>query len=441
MAGDADSASTSLLEMRQNTTLPINEHIAGSPYSNLDDLADSHGGSRHPATISDPLAVGRPPRVRNNGLIAWYGHHEDDVEAAAAVAVDENEDKENGKAAGSSRTRHRSSSRGHHGSDHRSAPLAVNNKGSNYLPDLFGGTGRQLHLKELFVENAQRLNDTIVDLANTQRLSRTVRHNRQRAAAEEEDDQDDHGLRRKSRQPLPHRNQTTAAQDPLNSHIPHAHFRSYPRTTSPNSYFRYHPYNTPHFTAATQNIMADAISPSVVGATNVRFVTTTERDVRDRQVTDALNIISQSMEPPVHNVDRYKDWLLEKLRIDTLDEQHQTAIYRVSNFMMGSPLMIFRAFWHYVVMQIHLVYNLGLLYATFYSTPPLMAFVIGLTLFWMKVVYELYRDIMHRDDPLYSSNVPKEMSIAAAISASMGFVLNMKAQEGDLTDAWWRGED
>lgn len=92
-------------------------------------------------------------------------------------------------------------------------------------------------------------------------------------------------------------------------------------------------------------------------------------------------------------------------------------------------------------MQIHLVYNLGLLYATFYSTPPLMAFVIGLTLFWMKVVYELYRDIMHRDDPLYSSNVPKEMSIAAAISASMGFVLNMKAQEGDLTDAWWRGED
>ena len=443
MAGDADSASTSLLEMRQNTTLPINQRTSGSPYSNLDYQAGSHGVGQQPATVSDPLAVGRPPQVRNNGLIAWYDQHEDGVAKTELEEVEDKEDKENGDAATGDRSKYQSGGRRNHSSGPKSAPLAVNNKGSNYLPDLFGGTERQLHLKELFVENAQRLKDTIADFANTQRLPQTVRHNRQMQDNEnvDEPDNDNDGLRRKTRQPLPHRNHTATTQDPINSQIPHAHFRSYPRTTSPNSYFRYHPHNTPHFTAATQNVMTDAISPSVVGATNIRFVTTTERDVRDRQVTEALNIISQSMEPPVHNVDRYKDWLLDKLRIDNLDEQHQTAIYRVINFMTGLPLTLFRAFWHYVVMQIHLVYNLGLLYATFYSTPPLIAFVIGLTLFWMKVVYELYRDIMHRDDPLYSSNVPKEMSIAAAISASMGFVLNMKAQEGKLTSAWWKGED
>lgn len=455
MPDDPSSSSTSLLELRQNTTLPANQRMARSAYSNLDDTSAIASHGREPATVSDPLGVAQTPRVRNNGLIAWHGPN------GSSEAEDKKaeEEKENGASVSRrSRSKSRSNNRSvSHGSKNNagdkergevnSSPLAINDNVANakgYFTDIFGNGGKQLHLKDLFVENAHRLRDTIADLSNTQRFSRTVRHHSRQDDDSKEDQNAgsvDHWNEapQEENNPLPHRNHINTIPDPLNSHIPHAHFRSHPRTTSP-SYFRYHPYNnTNHFTGATQNVMADAISPSVIGPTNIRFVTTTEREARDRQVTEALNIISQSMEPPIHNIDRYKDWILDKLRIDSLDERHQTMIYKFADFMMGMPLTIFRAFWHYVIMEIHLVYNLGLLYVTFYTTPPLMAFVVGLTLFWMKVVYELYRDIMHRDDPIYSSNVPKEMSIAAAISASMGFVLNMKAQGGQITEAWWRG--
>lgn len=209
------------------------------------------------------------------------------------------------------------------------------------------------------------------------------------------------------------------------------------------------PMTSPLNTKPTiQTVMADAISPSIVGPTNIRFVTTVEREQRDKQVTEALNIISQSMEPPIHNVDRYKDWLLNGLKSDGTQnygaydgDTDENYLYRIMSFLLGTPLTIFRFFWHYIILEIHLVYNLLLLYFTVYATPPIFFFIIGLTLFWIKVIYELYRDIMHRDDPVYDSNIPKEMSIAAAISASFGFILNMRAQNGEITEAWWRGEN
>lgn len=170
-----------------------------------------------------------------------------------------------------------------------------------------------------------------------------------------------------------------------------------------------------------------------------RKLTTADREMRDVQVAHALDIISRSMEHPPHKIDKYRAWVLEELKSNDPNIEDKTG-YQVLQFLLGTPLNIARSFWHYVVLQIHLVYNLGLLYITFYSTPPVAFFVVGVTFFWIKVLYELYRDIMHRSDPLYSSGVAKEMSIAAAISASMGFILKLKAQGGELTDAWWKGE-
>lgn len=189
----------------------------------------------------------------------------------------------------------------------------------------------------------------------------------------------------------------------------------------------------------TQNILADAISPSLIGPTNIRFVTTNEREIRDRQVTQALNMISQSMEPPVHKMDKFRDWILKEFQPREEASVAEKWRYSIINYLMGVPFTMSRAFWHYVVLEIHLVYNLMLLYATFLQTPPIIYFVIGITLFWIKIIYELYRDIIHRDDPIYASEVPKELSLAAAISATMGFILNMKAQAGEINLAWWTG--
>ena len=215
-----------------------------------------------------------------------------------------------------------------------------------------------------------------------------------------------------------------------------AHFRSFPRT-SPSLLYRNQQHQQQHQNY-TQTVLTDVLSPSVIGPTNIRVVTTEERERRDMEMREALKTISLSMEPPPHNMDVGRLWVLETLKENTGDT---SFIYVIIDFLLGTPFEIVRAIWHYIILEIHLAYNLGLLYVTFYTTPPLIFFVIGLTLFWIKVIYEIYRDIMHRDDPNYSSNVPKEMSIAAAISASMGFVLNIKAQGGDITEAWWRGEE
>lgn len=192
-----------------------------------------------------------------------------------------------------------------------------------------------------------------------------------------------------------------------------------------------------------EKVFIDNLTPNeAIGLTsNIKFITTEEREQRDKQVTEALNIISQSMEPPVHNVDRYKNWLLKEFHTNEQEAANQSEFYKFLSFLLGTPLTLLRAFWHYVILEIHLAYNLVLLYSTFFVTPPIIYFIIGLTLFWIKVLYELYRDILHRDDPLYSSNVAKEMSIAAAISASFGFILNIKAQQGEINEAWWLGEN
>ncbi|KAG0668823.1 hypothetical protein C6P42_004701 [Pichia californica] len=226
-----------------------------------------------------------------------------------------------------------------------------------------------------------------------------------------------------------------------NKHIPHNYL--FERSIPPRAHFKQSSSSLTHHNnnSNSQNIMMDAVSPSLIGETNVRFVTTHEREVRDRQVTQALNMISQSVEPPEHNVDRFKDWVLEFLYDENVSESKQHTYYFVAKYILGWPLWIARQIWNYVILQIHLAYNLTLLYASFFITPRIAFFVIGFTMFWVKIIYELYRDIMHRDDPVYNSNIPREMSFAAAISASFGFVLKVKAETGDISDAWWRNEE
>lgn len=73
----------------------------------------------------------------------------------------------------------------------------------------------------------------------------------------------------------------------------------------------------------------------------------------------------------------------------------------------------------------------------FRITPPLFWFFIGFGLFWTKIVYEVYRDILHRDDQVYQSDLTKELSIMAAITATIGAVLKVKADKGLITEGWW----
>jgi hypothetical protein len=276
------------------------------------------------------------------------------------------------------------------------------------------------HLKDLFKENAIKMKNTINDLTNSHISTTKLPHcNRQI-------EQDENSI---------YNNRFIQELPMSNISLPKSHFRSSPKILSTHSNF-YIDNNIPD----TQNVMFDAFSSRAVNPTNIRFVTTEAREIRDKQITHALNIISQSMEPPSHNADKYREWLLNELKPEEeVSGSFNAKAYKIVNFMMGTPFTVLRALWHYIILEIHLAYNLTLLYFTAITTPPLYFFVIGLILFWFKVIYELYRDIMHRDDPLYASNVAKEMSIAAAISASMGFVLNIKAQSGAITTAWWKG--
>lgn len=384
------SAGSSWQEMRQNTTLAVNEKIIKSPFSNLDDLT-GNSFIKKPATISDPTNVVKEKNyVKSKGLI---------------VLNDNINSKKN------------------------SLNLNDNPLINIFPKDDDNNLSKKLNL---IVDKTSKLKDSILDFASIN-TARTIKNkylnkNNVNDGVNDDNDADDDNDNKE--------NEKHFFFDKKS--IPHAHFRTLPRTSSPTSNLRH--YQSNYYTPTTQNILADAISPSVVGTTNIRFVTTSEREIRDKQVTQALGMISQSMEPPEHNIDKLKNWILNHFHDDNKNKTNQPIYYKLIDFLLDWPLWIFRQFWNYVILEIHLGYNLILLYVSFFITPSILFFVIGFTLFWIKIIYELYRDIMHRDDPVYQSLIPREMSFAAALSASFGFVMKVKAESGDITDAWWRNE-
>lgn len=443
-ARSALSEDSSLQEIRQINTLPINEHILKSPTSNLDEL-DVASYVRKPATVSDPQNVARPARVRNTGLIV-VNNNSNRLKSAPLNNNNNAEYMTAGTNIGTNSKTNNSISLDKQTEmlmGYKEKQIAVDEKHSSS-----DGFQEPKSLKDLFVNNAIKMKDTIKEFTNTntQRLSETIRrhysnnNNNIPPSTSHARENTTSTTERNDQVPsLP--NFQPNNFNPANStnEIPQrSHQRSYPRT-SPQSHIYYQPNY--RYEPTTQNILADVINPSVVGQTNVRFVTTEERDRRDRQVTNSLGMIAQSLEQPVHYTDVATNWLLDSLRIEGLPEEMQPWYYKTVNFLVGYPFSILRTIWHYTILEINFIYNLTLLFVSFYRTPPVSAFVIGISLFWIKILYELYRDILHRDDALYQSNVPREMSLAAAISASMGFILKMKAQEGDITDAWWRGEE
>ncbi|GMM31114.1 hypothetical protein DAMA08_038590 [Martiniozyma asiatica (nom. inval.)] len=143
----------------------------------------------------------------------------------------------------------------------------------------------------------------------------------------------------------------------------------------------------------------------------------------------------QNLHHPNHKIDKFKNYLLETL--EPPDPQKDSKWKKLVRFLLNNPLKIARFIWHYLLLQIHIFYNLWLFFSLFWSTPPLEFFCIGFALFWTKIIYEIYRDIMHKDDIFHQSNIPKEISIAAAISAGLGVIMRMKALNGEITESYW----
>jgi hypothetical protein len=450
---------------QRHRSLPLNvvnvaPNVSTSSRSSINDASSGiiisdngidNGRNLHPATVANPIGIaGRPNHIRHGlDLSDIFQRHTVDggdgegdnggSHASALADITNNINDRNGNSNINSNRNDAASS-----PDKHLETNAYNNAATvsqyvdatvNRIQNMVTHNATTRHLATMFHDAADKVKvkeTTLTEFLNSQRASKKntnmnpfgnqVFEDRAHNAFEFDENQQS-------------RDKASVKCEESTSAPVRAHFRSFPRT-SPSLLYR----NQQHqqHQNYTQTVLTDVLSPSVIGPTNIRVVTTEERERRDMEMREALKTISLSMEPPPHNMDVGRLWVLETLKENTGDT---SFIYVIIDFLLGTPFEIVRAIWHYIILEIHLAYNLGLLYVTFYTTPPLIFFVIGLTLFWIKVIYEIYRDIMHRDDPNYSSNVPKEMSIAAAISASMGFVLNIKAQGGDVTEAWWRGEE
>jgi hypothetical protein len=450
---------------QRHRSLPLNvvnvaPNVSTSSRSSINDASSGiiisdngidNGRNLHPATVANPIGIaGRPNHIRHGlDLSDIFQRHTVDggdgegdnggSHASALADITNNINDRNGNSNINSNRNDAASS-----PDKHLETNAYNNAATvsqyvdatvNRIQNMVTHNATTRHLATMFHDAADKVKvkeTTLTEFLNSQRASKKntnmnpfgnqVFEDRAHNAFEFDENQQS-------------RDKASVKCEESTSAPVRAHFRSFPRT-SPSLLYR----NQQHqqHQNYTQTVLTDVLSPSVIGPTNIRVVTTEERERRDMEMREALKTISLSMEPPPHNMDVGRLWVLETLKENTSET---SFIYVIIDFLLGTPFEIVRAIWHYIILEIHLAYNLGLLYVTFYTTPPLIFFVIGLTLFWIKVIYEIYRDIMHRDDPNYSSNVPKEMSIAAAISASMGFVLNIKAQGGDITEAWWRGEE
>ncbi|KAG7695536.1 hypothetical protein KL930_003534 [Ogataea haglerorum] len=175
------------------------------------------------------------------------------------------------------------------------------------------------------------------------------------------------------------------------------------------------------------------------------LVVTQERDKEQEQrLARALEIISASMLPPQHTIDQIRKRIYSYLLGHKQEEApHISEIKdiprwkRVVLYLMGPPLDRLRSFSQYIILQIHILYNVTLMMVSIVSTPPLIFYVVGFVLFWAKVVYEMYRDVVHRDDQFHTSFLSRELALMATLSASYGVVMKFKTEAGIITEAWW----
>ncbi|KAH3670543.1 hypothetical protein OGAPHI_001058 [Ogataea philodendri] len=186
-------------------------------------------------------------------------------------------------------------------------------------------------------------------------------------------------------------------------------------------------------------------TPMTYATTSHGIVVAPERDKnQEERLARALEIISMSMLPPRHTLDdlrqRLYAWLIGKDKNEEITLQQVREVPRWKRFLiylLGPPLDMFRSFSQYFILEAHILYNIPLLMVSIATTPPLIFYVIGFVLFWIKVIYELYRDIVHRDDPIHTSFLSRELALMATVSASYGVVMKFKTEAGVLTEAWW----
>ncbi|KAG7695866.1 hypothetical protein KL933_002548 [Ogataea haglerorum] len=175
------------------------------------------------------------------------------------------------------------------------------------------------------------------------------------------------------------------------------------------------------------------------------LVVTQERDKEQEQrLARALEIISASMLPPQHTIDQIRKRIYSYLLGHKQEEAPRISEIkdiprwkRVVLYLMGPPLDRLRSFSQYIILQIHILYNVTLMMVSIVSTPPLIFYVVGFVLFWAKVVYEMYRDVVHRDDQFHTSFLSRELALMATLSASYGVVMKFKTEAGIITEAWW----
>ncbi|ODV86816.1 hypothetical protein CANARDRAFT_21803 [[Candida] arabinofermentans NRRL YB-2248] len=163
-------------------------------------------------------------------------------------------------------------------------------------------------------------------------------------------------------------------------------------------------------------------------------VVPSKEEVREQKIEEVLEIISQSMNPPQHLVDAMRSRTL--VALDTYAPEN-SIIKKLIVFLLGKPFSLARCFVNYFILEFYVIYNVTLLMVSIFDTPEIGYYILGFVLFWMSILFELYRDIVHRDDPFFRSNLSRELSLGAAMSASYGIVLKFKTQTGQITEDWW----
>lgn len=181
------------------------------------------------------------------------------------------------------------------------------------------------------------------------------------------------------------------------------------------------------------------IAPQLIRS-GVHYITSEERAQRDRQVVHALNVISQSMEPAVRTVDAVREHILKCCHPE--EGAKPTKVQELVSFLLGIPFAVVRCLWNFVALQAYLIFNLTLIFGLFLGFPiHLGLFIIGMFLFWLKIIYDVIQDIMHRDDPLYQSNLSADATVGTLLSASVAIYYTYSEQRQKTFGVVWANDN
>ncbi|GME71526.1 unnamed protein product [[Candida] boidinii] len=162
---------------------------------------------------------------------------------------------------------------------------------------------------------------------------------------------------------------------------------------------------------------------------------TTEQQQEKRM--EAANQSPDGFKPPLYK----EDWTetLRRVLIDITNSLlgDSSFIKAPILFMLGPPFTLAVYFFYYVLSPFHILYNFVLLVATFFTTPPLFLFLLGVLLFWIKFILVLYMDIVNRNNFTYISNLPTQFAFGTAFTASYAVLYKLKLDSSLISEEWW----